>query len=131
MSIAAAKLGYHPVEGFDCDPEAVRVAAKNVRQNRLTGKLCLRHADLTRLPPRAVRRYDVVCANLIYDLLLREKQGILGRVKPGGLLVLAGLLKKQCLLVRQAYAREGWAVVAQVIDREWASVTLQNSARTL
>ena len=128
LSLAAAKLGYHPVEGFDCDPEAVRVAAKNVRQNRLTGKLCLRQTDLTRLPPRAVRHYDVVCANLIYDLLLREKQRILGWVKSGGLLVLAGILREQYPLVREAYQREGWAIVAQGSDGEWASVTLQNSA---
>jgi len=121
LSLAAAKLGYQPVEGFDFDPVAIRIAARNVRQNRLDGKLCLRQRDLTLLPKRARFQYDVVCANLIYDLLLTERERIVSRVKPGGLLILAGILRQQFPQVCRAYEREGWHLVARAIEGEWQS----------
>ena len=67
LAIAAARLGYSPVDAYDIDPEAVRVALENARKNRVTKILRIRRGDLAQLRPRANRRYDLVCANLIYD----------------------------------------------------------------
>ena len=39
LAIAAAKLGYSPVDAFDFDPEAVRVARANARANGVHKKL--------------------------------------------------------------------------------------------
>jgi ribosomal protein L11 methyltransferase len=124
LAIAAAKLGYQRVEGFDCDPEAVRIAERNMRQNRLAGKMCLRQVDLIRLPVRTIRRFDVVCANLIFDLLVSARPRVLARVKPGGRLILAGILSSQFSLVRRAYEREGWRLIAQAMENEWKSLAL-------
>ncbi len=50
LAIAAAKLGYAPVQAFDFDPESVRVAGDNARKNRVTGRLKLTRGDLAKLP---------------------------------------------------------------------------------
>src|ERR1700743_660101 len=34
LAIAAAKLGYRPVEAFDFDPASVRVSLENVKKNK-------------------------------------------------------------------------------------------------
>ncbi|MFN0066830.1 MAG: 50S ribosomal protein L11 methyltransferase [Limisphaerales bacterium] len=121
LAIAAAKLGYSPVDAFDFDPDSVRVATENARRNRLVGRIALRHADLTKLPRRPRRRYDVVCANLMAGLLLAERDRLLARVKPGGLLVLAGILREQFAEVRAAYEAAGLRLVAEQARKEWRS----------
>ncbi len=121
LSLAAAKLGYQPVHAFDFDPEALRVARANARDNHATRQVQLRQQDLTRLPAVSAVRYDLVCANLIYDLLLAEQKRILARLKPEGALILAGILATQFPLVKAAYVRAGMKLVASCHEKEWQS----------
>ena len=125
LAIAAAKLGYRPVEAFDFDPDSVRVARENARRNDVSRRLRLSQADLTKLPSRSPKTFDLVCANLIYDLLLAERSRILSRVAPGGTLVLAGILTTQFELVHRAYAAKGWSLIASREEKEWKSGAFQ------
>ncbi|HEY1171218.1 MAG TPA: 50S ribosomal protein L11 methyltransferase [Verrucomicrobiae bacterium] len=121
LAIAAAKLGYKPVDAFDYDPEAVRVAKENAAKNKVADKLKLKQADLTKLPAKSRDRYDIVCANLIYDLLIAESAKISARVQPDGLLVLAGILETQFALVEETFAQYGWKLVSSKVEKEWRS----------
>jgi ribosomal protein L11 methyltransferase len=121
LAISAAKLGYKPVDAFDYDPEAVRVAKENAAKNKVADKLKLKQADLTKLPAKARERYDVVCANLIYYLLIAESAKISARVQPDGLLVLAGILETQFALVENTFAQHGWKLVSSKVEKEWRS----------
>ena len=119
LSIAAAKVGYSPVVGFDFDPDAVRVARENAEANHVCIDVSLK--DLTKLPLQSDRQFDVVCANLIYDLLIGERRRILGRLRAGGTLVLAGILKEQFPKVQRTYEAGGLRLVVARTAREWRS----------
>ena len=120
LAVAAARLGYSPVEAIDCDPEAVRAARANARRNRVLDRIRLRRADLTRLPsPRA--QYDLICANLISTLLVSERQRILAHLTADGTLVIAGILKTEFAAVRKTFEAAGLALVASRAEREWRS----------
>ena len=80
LAIAAEKLGYHPVVAFDYDAVAVRVAHENATVNRCQVAR-FAESDLLQLPTRSAEKYDVVCANLIADLLLAARRKIINRVK--------------------------------------------------
>ena len=121
LAIAAAKLGYKPVEAFDFDPEAVRVARANAQQNEVQRKLRLSRQDLSKLPLRGECKYDIVCANLIYDLLLTERQRILNRLSADGVLVLAGILRTQFAEVQKAYEKSGLKLRERQTEKEWES----------
>jgi len=121
LAIAAAKLGFAPVEAFDFDPQAVRIARENVRRNRARRRVSVRRTDLTRLPRRSRRRFDVVCANLTADLLCEEAPRIIARLKPEGWLVLAGVLDSQFAAVRRHYERAGLRLVRSRRQGEWRS----------
>jgi ribosomal protein L11 methyltransferase len=121
LAIAAAKLGYAPVHGFDFDPEAVRVARANARRNRVLPKLRIRRQDVTKLPSRPPRRYDVVCANLISTLLAAERERLADLVQPDGVLVLAGILNSEFAQVQSAYGQSGLRLMASKREREWRS----------
>jgi ribosomal protein L11 methyltransferase len=121
LSIAAAKLGYAPVVAFDFDPEAVRVANDNAAVNQV--QFSLSRQDLTKLTVRSsdAGRFNVLCANLIYDLLIDERRKLVGRLARDGTLVLAGILTKQFLQVRRAYEEVGLRLVASRAAKEWRS----------
>ena len=121
LAISAAKLGYSPVVAFDFDPVAVRVAAKNCRSNRVEKKVAMSRKDLTRLPLRSRAKFDVVCANLMANLLIDEKERILNRLAAGGTLVLAGILATEFENVRAAYAGAGMKLLKTTVEREWQS----------
>ena len=120
LAIAAAKLGYHPVEAFDFDPDAVRIARSNAARNRVR-RICFSIQELSRLPLRPDRRHHVICANLISDLLIEEQARILARLSPGGTLVLAGILHSQFAAVRQAYESAGLNLMKHRTENEWES----------
>ncbi|MBI5383218.1 MAG: 50S ribosomal protein L11 methyltransferase [Verrucomicrobia bacterium] len=119
LAIAAAKLGYAPVEGFDFDPDAVRIAQENAALNDASVRLF--EADVCRLPLRSRGRFDVVCANLTHDLLVAQRQRLANRLKAGGTLVLAGILVQQFDAVRVAYEGIGLRLVAARTVGEWRS----------
>ena len=121
LAISAAKLGYAPVEAFDFDPAAVRVARDNARQNRVADAVRISQRDLTQVPRASRTRYDVVCANLIFDLLIAERERVVNRLKPAGVLVLAGILATQFPRVVEAYAQVGMQLVATKVEKEWQS----------
>jgi ribosomal protein L11 methyltransferase len=123
LAIAAARLGYSPVEGFDCDADAVRIARTNARKNGVSRQVRLDSRDLMRLPAGARRRFDVVCANLTEDLLRTERRRIGSYLRPGGTLVLAGILRDQFQTVRRAYATMGLKLGVYQQEGEWASGT--------
>jgi ribosomal protein L11 methyltransferase len=121
LAIAAAKLGYRPVEAYDFDADAVRVGRANARLNKVSRTVRLSQRDLTREPPRSVQKFDVVCANLIHDLLIAERARILGRLRPYGTLVLAGILRGQFSAVVRAYREAGLRLTATKRENEWQS----------
>jgi ribosomal protein L11 methyltransferase len=119
LAIASAKLGYAPIEAFDFDADAVRVARENAAMNDV--KLNIARRDLTKLPDRSSRTFDVVCANLTYDLLISERDKLLNRLAPAGTIVVAGILRTQFPRVKRAFNDAGMRLISSAIEGEWKS----------
>ena len=127
LAIAAAKLDFQPVHAFDFDPEAVRVACANARVNHVTGKIKISQDDVTKLSLRPARKYDLVCANLISNLLIAERKRIVAQLNLGGTLVLAGILKPEFTKVQRVYENLGLKLAAAKSEKEWRSGAFQFS----
>jgi ribosomal protein L11 methyltransferase len=121
LGIAAAKLGYEGIVCFDYNADSVRSARENAERNQVADSVRPTVKDLTRLPVDTARKYDIVCANLIYDLLIAERERITNRLKPGGLLVLAGILETQFPKVTRAFREIGFKLVTAKVEGEWKS----------
>src|ERR1035437_5655649 len=121
LAIAAAKLGYAPVDAFDFDPQAVRVARANALGNGVAAKIRFRRQDLTKLPCRSARKYSLICANLVSNLLLSEMKRILARLRQDGVLVVAGILEGEFAAVQRAFATAGLRLMASRTENEWRS----------
>jgi len=121
LAIAAARLGYSPVEAIDFDPQAVQIARANAQANRVDRQIRIRCGDVTKLRVNPARRYDFICANLMADLLISECRRIAAQLKPGGTLVLAGILKSEFRAVQTAFAKAGLKLAFAKTVNEWRS----------
>lgn len=115
LAIAAAKLGAGSVDAVDIDEQAVQSSADNARVNRVKIQAMLPDA----LMPG---QYEVVVANILSNPLKVLAPMLCGRVRPGGHLVLSGVLERQAEEVAAAYApwmnmsvwkaQDGWVCLA-------------------
>jgi ribosomal protein L11 methyltransferase len=121
LAIAAAMLGYDPIEAFDFDPVAVRVARANAKANGLTRKTKIYEANASKLPLKPKRQYGLVCANLISNLLIDVRHRLVAQVKPGGTLAVAGILKTEFPKVQRTFESLGLRLTTSRAEKEWKS----------
>jgi ribosomal protein L11 methyltransferase len=115
----------------DIDPIAIDVAAGNLAGNAIpkgscAGRIALAVAPGLSAPALAARApYDLVLANILAPPLIALARDLSAAIAPGGVLVMAGLLRHQQRAVANAYRRHG-LVPAGAIDRhsEWPCLVL-------
>jgi ribosomal protein L11 methyltransferase len=129
LTIAAAKLDYQPICALDFDPEATRIAQANARVNGVDGKIRITRDDVTKLSTKLKGQFDLVCANLISNLLIAERKRIAAQLKPGGVLVLAGILKSEFSEVRREFESLGLKLFFAESKNEWRSGSFGFRAR--
>jgi ribosomal protein L11 methyltransferase len=121
LAIAAAKLGYKPVHALDFDPHAVQIARRNACMNFVAGKIRFQHGDVAKLPARPAQKYNLICANLISNLLINERRRIAAHLNRGGTLVLAGILKSEFREVQAAFEELRLKLFSSKTEKEWRS----------
>jgi ribosomal protein L11 methyltransferase len=121
LAIAAAKLGYQFIYAFDFDPESIRVAKDNAESNQVVDQIKIRRDDVTKLLLKPRKQFDLVCANLISNLLVAQRKKIVAQMKRSGTLVLAGILASEFTEVQNAFEVLGLKLVANKVENEWCS----------
>jgi len=121
LAIAAAKLGCAPVHAFDFDAGVVEIARVNARVNGVASKIRFWRGDAAQMPVQPARKHDLICANLISNLLIAERRRIAAQLHRGGTLVLAGILKSEFREVQAAFETLGLKLVSSKIEKEWRS----------
>jgi ribosomal protein L11 methyltransferase len=96
LAIGAAKFGAATVDAVDIDEAAVRSTEANAQANDVQ--------LAAGLPDRASGQYDTVLANILATPLKMLAPLLCAHVKPGGHLVLAGILSRQADELKAAYA---------------------------
>jgi ribosomal protein L11 methyltransferase len=130
LAIAAAKLGYRPVKAFDFDADCVKVSLDNAKRNGVEALVKFSRQDLTRLKAAVRPQFDVVCSNLEFPLLIAESDKISSRLRAGGTLILAGILRRQFPAIRKHYAALGCKLVADHAAGEWHSGAFEKIQKT-
>lgn len=119
LAIAARKLGFSDVRGFDLDPEAVKVANESAALNGVS--IPFFRGDLSGVMPGnpAIAPGDVVAANVLGPVLIRFADQVSALVKPGGRIVLSGILETLYADVKAAYEARGFRELSAVTLGEW------------
>ncbi len=119
LAIAAALHGAKEVDAVDIDPAAIDAAARNARDNHAHIR-CGEAAG-------AIGLYDTVLANILATPLKLLAPLLCGHLRPGGHLVLAGILARQTAELQAAYSPH---LQLHVQDEEdgWVLLTGQREA---
>ncbi len=117
LGLAAAQLGAAAVHAFDIDPQALIATRDNALANGVAGRLTIHPRGETL--PSAV---DVLLANILASPLCELAGRFAALLRPGGQLVLAGLMEHEAADVTAAYTawfdvtsfgyRDGWVCLA-------------------
>jgi ribosomal protein L11 methyltransferase len=111
-----AKMGdIKSVTGIEIDPEARRVARENIKLNKL---------ESIQIPDSLLEeireKHDVVVANIIDGVLINLKKDLLRALKPGGHLLLTGILEERDNLFFEKFLENsGLTVVRRLEKDEW------------
>jgi ribosomal protein L11 methyltransferase len=119
LAIAAAKLGWGPVRGYDHEAAAVEAAAANAAANGVAVELERR--DLRRDPPELA---PTVVANMTAPVL-RDVAGQLGADGAPRTMVCSGLLPAELDDTAAAFAPAGLTEADRRIDGDWAALLLR------
>ena len=132
LAIAMAKLWQREVPGGDNDPEAVEVARENAGLNG-AGSLCrfVTSVGLTAPELASLAPYDLIVANILAGPLVALAEAFGAATRPGGRVLLSGLLVEQAAFVLTAYRLHGFTFERR-IDLEtgsawWRSLLLQRT----
>ena len=121
LSIAASKLGYAPVRGFDVDPDAVAASQENAAKNGVEAEF-FRHA-LGGRGQGPLESADLVVANILGPLLIRFADEIVPCVKRH--LVVSGILNELYPEVLAAYEARSFREVSRKTIGEWTTGLLE------
>lgn len=121
LSIAASKLGYAPVRGFDVDPDAVAASRENAAKNGVVAEF-FRHA-LGGRGQGPLEPADLVVANILGPLLIRFADEIVPCVKRH--LVVSGILNELYPEVLAAYEARSFREVSHKTIGEWTTGLLE------
>lgn len=116
LSIAAGKVGAKQVWATDNDPDALRVADENIRKNGVA-------SCVTVLPPENldISKADIIIANILLKPLISLAPKFAGIIRPGGRVVLSGLLEEQVDDIVKTYSK-WFDMTTPVIRNNWALV---------
>jgi ribosomal protein L11 methyltransferase len=118
LGLGALLLGASSMDGIDIDPQAITATSNNASLNGINEsayRVTTETADLE-------SAYDRVVANILAGTLIDLKSLICDKLKPGGQIVLSGILSHQANEVQEAYRaiiefepnqeKDGWVALS-------------------
>ncbi|MBN2254448.1 MAG: 50S ribosomal protein L11 methyltransferase [Deltaproteobacteria bacterium] len=115
LAICCAKLGIGKVVALDLDPKAVEIAGKNIVINRVDDKVEILNRDVS----MHTGEFDFIVANLTANALIHLRPHIGRMIKPGGFLILSGIMDQDGANVVTIYNTEDISLAGTRAEKEW------------
>lgn len=115
LAIAASLDGFRGL-CVESDPIALAQCRVNLRLNKV------KMPAVRATPPG--RRFDLVFANVLSPVLLKERVRLKAAVAPGGLLILSGILAKEARAFLRGFGSAGFALRELATQGDWAAIAL-------
>jgi ribosomal protein L11 methyltransferase len=123
LALVARRLGVEKVVGIDNDPEARRTCKENLERNG-THDISVPDTQIAEIG----EQYDIVIANIIDGVLTMLQHDLNKALKPGGRMILSGVLTDRETEFYSNFTREtGLKLIEKRIDGEWSAAILEKS----
>ncbi|MCA9881123.1 MAG: 50S ribosomal protein L11 methyltransferase [Thermomicrobiales bacterium] len=118
LATGAALLGASAIDGVDVEPVAVRSSRENAERNGVGSIIRVEHGSVGPDAPFQ-GEYDLVVANIIARVLIELSGSLVKAVRPGGTLILGGIIDIKEDLVLEAFAALGMMLVRRDTREDW------------
>jgi ribosomal protein L11 methyltransferase len=126
LAIAALKHGAGSALATDLDAPSIAIARENAKNNRMGRNLKLLVArGANHQIIRSNAPYDLVLANILAKPLVHLSPDIARLTRPGGRIILSGLLHHQEPQVKTAYSGQGLKLVRRAKLNGWSTLTYE------
>ena len=126
LALGAHRLGFGSVAGSDIDPDAVTAAKNNSDINHIDLALWQGSTPVQGVPGRKefTPPFEVVVANILFVVLEKIIGDLAKVVKPGGILILSGVLVEDAHTMIRLATEQGMALIDQGELEGWACITM-------
>ena len=126
LAICASRLGAELCRAYDIDPTAVRVARENIKDSGLENVTC-DQSDLLKQVSLEGGQYDLVCANIVADIILRLLPSLGTVMKTGARAILSGIIGERADDIRSVLSDYGFTLVREAEERDWYALLIQKN----
>jgi len=124
LAICAAKLGAKECKAYDIDPVAVKVARENVKDSGLLDKVTCERSDLLVHVDKSQGGYDIICANIVADIIIRMMPDIAKYMKPDTVILASGIICERADEVVEKFCEHGFEIVERVEENGWCALAV-------
>ena len=123
LAICASKLGAGVCRAYDIDPVAVKVAKENILDNGCENITC-EQSDLLRSVDLSEGGYDLICANIVADIIIRMTPDVGRYLKRGGVILASGIIAERADDVIACFEENGFRIVERADDNGWCALVV-------
>lgn len=127
LAIAAARMGAL-ADAVEIDRQACAIMSENVANNGVSASVRVHQGDATAFMRGRPRAYDQVFANVLLKPLLRMAPAIARSLRPRGILILSGILRRQEPAIRMAYGARGLVLKRRLRLEGWSTCVFERPA---
>ena len=124
LAICAAKLGADQCFACDIDENAVRVAKENTVLNS-TPNVKVAVSDLLKQAEKVEGGYDICCANIVADIIIRLAPDIGDFIAPDGVIIVSGIITERADETIAALNANGWELFDEMRENGWFAGVLR------
>lgn len=121
LAIAADLLGAKSAIGVDIDAQSVKTAIANAEINGVSEKTEFLVGDLAE---KISGQYDIVCANIVADVVMRLFDNVADFMKDDGILIVSGIIDMRALEVEKSAIEHGFKITESLMREEWHAYVL-------
>jgi ribosomal protein L11 methyltransferase len=126
LAISASLLGAGSCRAYDIDEVAVRVARDNVKENGCNNIVC-DVSDLLKGVDRTEGPYDLICANIVADIIIRMAPDVGAFMKDDAILLVSGIISERAQDVVDALAAHKIVVAEAIEDNGWCAMAMKKA----
>lgn len=124
LAICAAKLGAGECKAYDIDPVAVRVARENIKDAELEDRVSCDVSDLLRGVDVSDGAYNVICANIVADIIIRMTPDIGAFMNESSVILASGIISERADDVIACFEEHGFKIIERAEENGWCALAV-------
>lgn len=122
LAITSMLLGAKSAIGVDIDAQSVKTAKENAVINGVADKTEFLVGDLA---DKISGRYNIVCANIVADVIIRLFDNVADFMTEDGILIVSGIIDMRASDVENAAKEHGFEICESYEREEWRAYVLK------